>query len=64
VSADAKDLLLALQTLRSWFKRDITRGAIGEVSSGELVLDGCPNHLRSDLQKADAVIAKHFQEHA
>jgi hypothetical protein len=54
---EVDEVLLALQTLRSWFKSEPERGAM---VSGEYCLDGCPNHLRADLGRADEVIAKHF----
>jgi hypothetical protein len=45
-----------LETLRSWFRKDTSRPDLGDVTSSELCLEGCPNHLRADLKHADALL--------
>jgi hypothetical protein len=48
-------LLRSHEALRGWFVKDLNP-TIREFTSGEMVLDGCPGHLRGDLSHADNLI--------
>jgi hypothetical protein len=47
------DLVMALESLLGWFKREPVSGAL---RTGELLLAGCPNHLQVDIDRARAAI--------
>lgn len=52
--AAAPELLEACEQLLRWFTADVP----GVLSASELLLGGCPNELKADIERCRAAIAK------